>query len=147
MLSQEDKDYFRTLRNDPDAVRFSWSKREIRVDEHNRWWEGTQDALFIAEASFSKTLGATRRVGTLRLTELDESTCEVHLAVAREERGKGLSTRMLKESLELADGLGYTRIVARVDTPNTASLRAFFGAGYRITSPGTVLLERGLEDV
>ena len=105
--------------------------------EHERWWRETQDARYVAES-------AGEDVGVLRITRLDETTCEVHLAVAPQFRGEGYSTEMLREGTLEAKRLGYERIVARVDSDNTPSLRAFLRAGYGVTSPGTLLLERTL---
>jgi len=75
---------------------------------------------------------------------VDESTCMVHIAVGKEHRGAGYSTEMLQEATLKARELGFTHMTARVDAPNTASLRAFLRAGYDVTSPGTLLLERDL---
>lgn len=132
-----DKQFFLDLRNDPDAVRFSYSRRPVTQDEHDFWWDTTGDYLYVAEA----LLGA---VGTLRITPVDESTCMVHIAVGREFRGAGYAREMLQEATQEAKRHGFTHMTAHVDSPNTASLRAFLRAGYAVTSPGTLLLERDL---
>lgn len=132
-----DSAFFWAVRNDPQTIAHSWSKRGVLAEEHARWWQGTPDWRYVAE-------GLTGDVGTLRLTALDDSTCEVHLAVAPEFRGMGYSTEMLKEATVLAREMGYKRIVARVDSDNTPSLRAFVRAGYDVVSPGTLLLQRDL---
>lgn len=132
-----DVSYFWTVRNDPETIAHSWSKRGVTAEEHARWWQTTPDARYVAET-------AEGDVGTLRLTALDDSTCEVHLAVAPGFRGAGYSTEMLREATVLAREKGYGRIIARVDSDNTPSLRAFLRAGYAVTSPGTLLLQRDL---
>lgn len=132
-----DSPFFWVVRNDPDTIAHSWSKRGVTAEEHARWWQTTPDARYVAE-------GLTGDVGILRLTALDDSTCEVHLAVAPGYRGSGYSTDMLREATVVARSLGYTLIVARVDSDNTPSLRAFLRAGYAVTSPGTLLLQRDL---
>ena len=137
LATDTDADFFLTLRNDPETVRNSWSKREVTPTEHAFWWTLTQDRRYVAES-----LGED--VGTLRLTALDDSTCEVHLAVAPQCRGEGYGSEMLREATLECKRLGYARIIARVDAPNTPSLRAFLKAGYAVTSPGTLLLERPL---
>lgn len=130
-----DQPFFFEIRNDPATVSFSWSKRRVEALEHAKWWTETHDLRYVAE-------GITGDVGTLRLTALDDHACEVHLAVAPEFRGMGYSTEMLREATQEARRLGFRRIVARVDAPNTPSLRAFLRTGYDVTSPGTLLLER-----
>ena len=132
-----DKAFFLNLRNDPDAVRFSYSRRPVTQDEHDFWWDTTGDYLYVGVALMGD-------VGTLRITPVDESTCMVHIAVGREFRGAGYAAEMLQEATQEAKRHGFTHMMAHVDSPNTASLRAFLRAGYTITSPGTLLLERDL---
>ena len=132
-----DKEFFLSVRNDVLSVRFSYSQKPVDPAAHDRWWRDTADALFVAEVD-----GAP--VGTVRLSDVDEETCEVHLALAAAERGKGYAAGMLQEAREMARGCGYSRIIARVDSPNTASLRAFLRAGYRVNSPGILLLEQDI---
>ena len=132
-----DKEFFLTLRNDPDAVKYSYSRRPVTQDEHDFWWDTTGDYLYVG-------VGLLGDVGTLRLTPVDESTCMVHIVVGKEHRGAGYATEMLREGLGEAKRHGFCHITAHVDAPNTASLRAFLKAGYDVTSPGTLLLERDL---
>ena len=134
-----DAPFFWAIRNDPQTITNSWSKRAITEGEHARWWGQTHDTRYVAEGAGGEP------VGIVRLTALDDSTCEVHLAVAPGARGLGYSVDMLREATDVAKGLGYELIIARVDAPNTPSLRAFLRAGYDIASPGTLLLERSLK--
>lgn len=133
-----DKEYFRTLRNDPDAVKFSYTKREVTEDEHDYWWDVTGDVRLVAEGAGGDS------VGVVRLTPLDAHTCEVHLTVAADKRGLGHAGEMLRLARKEAAWRGYERLIARVDAPNTASLRAFLRAGYDVVTPGTFMLERGV---
>lgn len=133
--SDVDAPFFWAVRNDPQTIAHSWSKSGVTATEHARWWGATQDARYVAQC-------VEGNVGTLRLTALDDSTCEVHLAVAPEFRGLGYSVEMLREATVMAKKLGYTRIIAHVNADNTPSLRAFLRTGYAVTSPGTLLLER-----
>jgi RimJ/RimL family protein N-acetyltransferase len=109
--------------------------------EHARWWKETNDHLLVAEVEvgLGRVLVA---VGTVRLTPLDDATCEIHLIVAPEQRGKGFSREMLEAGRAVAKELGYTHLIARVDAPNTKSLRAFLREGYTVSSAGTLFLER-----
>ena len=156
-----DRQLFFDLRNDADAVRFSYTKRGVTWYEHNVWWDSTSDQLFVAETRCLKRPNKdmldyletdywddknweNRKVGYVRLTPIDESTCELHFAVTPEERGKGWAVEMLAEARTVAADLGYKHIIARVDVPNTPSIRAFLREGYQITSAGTLFLERNV---
>lgn len=130
-----DKDFFLSVRNEELSVKFSYSQKPVDPAVHDRWWRETHDDLLVAK------VGGIR-VGTVRLSTIDETTCEVHLALVASERGKGYAAGMLQEARRMAEELGYSRIIARVDSPNTASLRAFLRAGYCVKSPGVLLLER-----
>lgn len=132
-----DRQFFFDLRNDPDVVKFSWTKRGVTWEEHCRWYQETWDHLLVAEE------GATR-IGVVRLTPLDDAACEIHFALVAADRGRGWGSRLLEEGRRVAKELGYQHVVARVDTPNTASIRAFLREGYSVASPGTLMLERDI---
>jgi RimJ/RimL family protein N-acetyltransferase len=130
-----DMKFFFDLRNDPESVRFSYTKRGPSWKEHQTWWHKTDDHCFVA-TDFD------RDIGYVRLTPLDDSTCEIHFAIVPEQRGKGWAGFLLERGREEARHLGFTHIIARVDAPNTPSIRAFLREGYQITSAGTLFLER-----
>jgi RimJ/RimL family protein N-acetyltransferase len=130
-----DMKFFFDLRNDPESVRFSYTKRGPSWDEHQAWWFKTDDYCFVA-------MDGQTKLGYVRLTPLDDSTCEVHFAIVSEKRGKGWSTFLLSAGRDEAENLGFKHIIARVDAPNTPSIRAFLLEGYQITSAGTLFLER-----
>lgn len=135
-----DRDFFLALRNDEVSVRFSYTKQEVGKLEHARWWKETNDHLLVAEHEFYD--GIEKRLGLVRLTPLDDATCEVHFILAPEFRGRGLAAGILAMARGVAKELGYTHLIARVDAPNTKSLRAFLREGYTVSSAGTLLLER-----
>lgn len=138
-----DKAFFLEVRNDPQGIRFSYSKKAIDPAAHDRWWKETQDLLYVAEAHQWEHRYA---VGIVRLTPMDDACCEIHFAIHSDWRGQGLAVVLLEEGRKKAMTCGFTHIIARVDSPNTASLRAFLREGYAVTSPGTLLLERGTGD-
>ena len=130
-------------RNDPLTRANSLSPEAITPEQHAAWLAATLASgtryLYVAEASF------TEAIGTVRLDRLDRPTptAEVSITVAPEHRGQGWAGPMLEAVRMEAKAHGITRVVATVKPGNTASLRAFLAAGYRITAPAGVLtLER-----
>jgi len=132
-----DRQFFFDLRNDPDVIKFSYTKQGVAWDQHCRWWADTWDHLLVA-------VEGERRLGTVRLTPLDDACCEVHYALVAADRGRGWAAKVLEEAERVARELGYAHIVARVDTPNTPSIRAFLRSGYSVSSPGTLMFERDI---
>jgi len=130
-----DRQFFFDLRNDPDVVKFSYSRKGVTWAEHCQWYRDTWDRLLVAEEG-------KQRIGTVRLTPIDYSCCEIHFALVAADRGRGWGVKLLEEGRKVAKELGYSVVIAHVDSPNTASIRAFLREGYRVASPGTLMLER-----
>jgi RimJ/RimL family protein N-acetyltransferase len=129
-------------RNDPDAVRFSITRRAVTAAEHKRWLaaslEDTDVHLWIAEQ-------AGVPVGQIRV-DMDRGTGLVSIAVAPEHRGRGLAAVILNAMVAEVGRSGAVRkLRAHVDPDNPASLRAFNKAGFRSLlkhEEGFVVLER-----
>ncbi len=129
-----DRQFFFDLRNDPDVVKFSTTRRGVTWAEHCAWWEKTEDHLLVAEEG-------GRRIGQVRLSPVDDACCELHYALVAADRGRGWGAKLLEEGRRVAKVLGYQRLLAHVDSPNTASIRAFLRDGWGVNS-GLILLER-----
>lgn len=129
-------------RNDPDAVRFSITRRAVTTAEHERWLaaclERTDVHLWIAEQ-------AGVPVGQIRV-DTDRGTGLVSIAVAPEHRGRGLAAVILNAMVAEVGRSGAVRkLRANVDPENLTSLRAFNKAGFRSlvkNDEGFVVLER-----
>jgi spore coat polysaccharide biosynthesis protein SpsF len=119
-----------TLRNDPDAVRFSRSRRQVDKDEHAEWlrrrlhdpatriWLGTR---------------AGDPIGMVRV-DVEGGIGTVSIAVDRRHRGQGLGTALLCRLVaDLADDQQIVGFVASVRSDNTASRRAFAHVGFQPT--------------
>lgn len=124
----DDVDRLRDWRNDPDAVRFSASRREVSRAEHRRWLAerlsdpGTR--LWIAEVD-----GAA--VGQVRVDTAD-GTGTVSIAIAGEHRGHGWGQKILEAMVVAVTGSPNVReLRALVDPGNAASVRVFEHAGFR----------------
>src|SRR5229473_7812353 len=85
-----DREFFFHLRNEKQSVRFSYTKREVEWKEHRQWWFSTDDHLLVAvcddwhKGDPPKPPFPKRDIGTVRLTPLDEHTCELHFAISPE---------------------------------------------------------------
>ena len=134
----DDREFVFEVRNDPTTIQYSYSKRPVGWEEHKAWWLKVNDLIFIAEGEDQQKLGV------VRLSEVDAQTAEIHVMLHPKARRQGRAVVLLALGREEARKLGYTRVLARVDAPNTASLRAFLKEGYRVTSPGVLLLERDI---
>ena len=74
-----------------------------------------------------------RVVGVANYVRLrDPGSAEVAFAVADEEQGRGIGTRLLEQLADRAAGTGVTRFVAEVLAENRAMLSVFTGAGFDV---------------
>jgi RimJ/RimL family protein N-acetyltransferase len=115
-------------RNDHDAVRFSVSRRQVTLDEHEEWLaqrlRDSAPRLWIAEED-----GVA--VGQVRL-DVDGDAGTVSIAVAAGERGRGVGTAILEAAQAIVPATAaLSRLRALVHPDNSASLRVFKRAGFR----------------
>ncbi|MBI4349108.1 MAG: UDP-2,4-diacetamido-2,4,6-trideoxy-beta-L-altropyranose hydrolase [Elusimicrobia bacterium] len=116
------------LANEPGVRAHSFSKEPIPLETHLAWfsaqlaredtryWVATLDGILAAQVRYARE---------------DEETAEVHFSVPAAFRGKGLGTRVLRDTAERAlRELGVRRIVGRVISPNEASAKSFEKAGF-----------------
>jgi RimJ/RimL family protein N-acetyltransferase len=127
------------LRNDADAVRFSVSGRGVTAQEHECWFRTARNdpsrcRIWIAED------GPTP-VGQVRV-DLNGDSGTVSIAVAADQRGRGIGTAMLKALTVKSSKEGTpSRLTAMVRSDNEASLHAFAAGGFRRTGEGSEFLE------
>jgi RimJ/RimL family protein N-acetyltransferase len=118
-------------RNDTEAVRFSVSGRPVTDEEHRRWFTQRRRAdglghLWIAEEDESP-------VGQVRV-DVSGDVGVVSIAVAAEQRGRGIGSEILRAMVAQVTADGTVRILRAVLHPdNVRSLRAFERAGFRLT--------------
>lgn len=117
--TDDDYEYFFTLRTDPVASRMSRRRPPTR-HEHLEWWKRTTDYRFVA-----KEEGVS--VGTLRLSR--EGV--VSIIVDPLFRGVGYGTKMLEALDPEAKALGITLMLAEIAYENEASQRAFLKSGWK----------------
>jgi acetate---CoA ligase (ADP-forming) len=66
----------------------------------------------------------------------EPAAAEVAFAVAEDQQGRGLATRMLEQLAEIAAGRGITRFDAEVMSENRPMLRVFANAGFGVKRAG-----------
>jgi len=123
--TDEDIDYFFTLRIDPVASRMS-RRRAPTPEEHAAWWAQTKDHRFVAEVEGAK-------IGTLRLG----ADGVVSIIVDPLVRGCGWGPVMLRALEPYAREAGIHTMMAEIAYENAPSQKAFIKAGW---SP--ILFER-----
>jgi RimJ/RimL family protein N-acetyltransferase len=114
-------------RNDPEAVRFSVSGRQVTPGEHREWLSARladpSTHLWIAEQ-------AGDAVGQVRVDVLD-GTGTVSVAIAPSQRGRGFGSAVLVAMVVEMNRLGDAPTLrALAHAENTASIRAFERAGF-----------------
>lgn len=119
-------------RNDPITREMSRTTNEISWDSHKLWYEkrSNKDGLLMAE------LGGVPmcmvRLDTLEDTgiEQEHERAEISINLSPDYRGKGLSSKILKEALLYAKGQHIKNIIAEIKTVNTASIKLFEKHGF-----------------
>lgn len=83
-----------------------------------------------------------RLIGTLKLTRYSRRGAELGLLIGEAgHRGRGLGAAVIRRAAQWArEKLGVAYVTAGVRAPNTASLRAFLKAGFRVSAPDPVRL-------
>lgn len=114
-------------RNDPTSVAFSASGTAVEESEHRAWLARRLDdpgcRLLVADCD-------GREVAMLRI-DVADAVGTVSIAVAPQERGRGLGSAILVRAVEeLAGDMQVRLLVAEVLAGNAASLAAFGAAGF-----------------
>jgi RimJ/RimL family protein N-acetyltransferase len=129
--SSRDGDTLFQWRNDPSARRQYLNSATVRRPEHDRWFARTlanpRCRIYLAEDAHG------RPVGQFRL-ERCRGGAEISVSVARQARGRGIGTLLVRRGAAVARrDLGVRRVVAYVRPDNVASAVAFLKAGYRFS--------------
>ncbi len=120
-----------TWRNDADARAASASTDAVSPEAHAAWLEGSLDnprrSLLIAELD-------DEPVGMVRFDALEApATWLVSINLAPAARGRGLAALILQAGWDWLEATGPVDVVlAKIRVMNTASIRAFERAGYRV---------------
>lgn len=122
-----DAPVLRRWRNDPDAVRYSGTRREVTLGEHSAWLR-----YYLADRDTHIWIGEVghRPVGQVRI-DLASGRGHVHIAVDATARGQGYGAQLLRYALDRALADGLDEVIAHVHPANMASLRLFTACRFR----------------
>jgi UDP-2,4-diacetamido-2,4,6-trideoxy-beta-L-altropyranose hydrolase len=117
-------------RNDPAVVGFSLTGRPVTATDHAEWLAArlgrSPSRLWIAEEGVDP-------VGQVRV-DLEDGTGTVSIGVAREHRGRGLGSRMLRAVVvAMEPDVEVRNLRALVHPENVASMLAFEHVGFSDT--------------
>lgn len=143
--TMQDAPFLLILRNDPDAIRFSVTGREVTPAEHQVWLAARlaepDTRLWVAE-------DAGAAVGQVRV-DLESGVGTVSIGIAPDHRGRGVGQAVLQSLVvEMERDPRATRLRAVVHPENGASVRAFEAVGFRRRDGlerDFIVLERSVE--
>lgn len=123
----EDSDRTFAWRNHPEVRRYFHDPRELKRDEHERWWRSTVKA---KDRHLLIALIDDIPAGVLRFDmQGEEAEVSIYLDPARS--GHGLGRRILEAAADWATAkTDLQRLTASIKDQNLASIGAFEGAGF-----------------
>jgi len=115
--------------NDPTVRANSFHADPIPLDEHLVWYK---KKLASSDTSFWIIEDDRMPVAQIRYDRVDESTAKINFSVASNHRGKGIGSKSILLTYEIAcKSLGVRRADGIVFLANKASQHAFVKAGFR----------------
>jgi RimJ/RimL family protein N-acetyltransferase len=142
---QDDEELLLAWRNDPVTRASAFQGDPVMPEDHRAWL-----ARKLADPGCSILLAEEdgRAVGQVRLDRIDVNIAEVDIAVASEDRGRGIGRQILILAVQEAPALlGVRWLRAFVKEANAASLATFRAAGFTPVSDNgaVVTFEREVE--
>lgn len=123
-VTKDDCDLLFNWVNDYEVRANSFNTDEIKYDEHVKWFESMIkkdiSSMYILEIQ-------NKKIGLVRLDKISIDKYLINYSIAREYRGKGFGTmllRLIKEKYILK------LLIGKVKKDNIASIKAFQNAGY-----------------
>lgn len=133
--SAEDVEQVFRLANDPLVRNCSFSPEPIRLADHATWYAKRQASL----DTIFYVLDLEGVITAIVRYDREENEAKIDVAVHPAFRGRGLCSRILKETAEAAvESLAVLGLKAVVFEENTASRRCFTKAGFSETGPTLV---------
>lgn len=136
LATVEDAKAFSMIRNAEDTFKWFFSGKKFTVREVAKWIKGLNpltDEVYMVE--FEGKL-----VGTCSIYNIDweQRSAEIgRIVISGENRGKGLGTRVLNETVRMCATKGLKMIYANIMKNNISSQKAFTKAGFRQASEPT----------
>jgi UDP-2,4-diacetamido-2,4,6-trideoxy-beta-L-altropyranose hydrolase len=139
----DDADLLYRWGNDPEVRARGFHTGPVPWDTHVRWLAGK---LASADADLFVGLdGDDAPVGQVRLDRSEPDGAVISVSVARERRGQGLAADLIRAACRWGAGRrGLCRVHAYIKPDNTASLRAFARAGFRVAGVAQVGTQRAV---
>ena len=123
-----DVDLLYTWSNDPEVRAQSFSGKTIEYEEHTRWFARK---LASNDARIMIALDEEAPAAVVRF-ERSAGECTVSITVAKEYRGKGWATEILRKALKRMRAEQFCGVAtAYIKHRNPASLKAFHSAGFK----------------
>lgn len=126
---EDAKDLF-IWRNDEATRKASFNTTEINFEEHKKWFEQTladpkRNLFIICDKDCNK-------LGQIRFDKKN-NVAEIDVTINPNYRNQGIgSLALLKASHIYINNFGVKQVIAKVKKENTASLKAFQKAGFKI---------------
>lgn len=134
MVEEGDCELLWEWANDPQVRESSFSPDPIPWEDHVAWFRRKRADprchMYIV------TDEGGRPVGQVRFDLRADHNAEVDISIAEAERGRGYAVAALRLGCERVREAGGRTIVAYIKEENTASLRAFSGAGFAFEGLG-----------
>lgn len=134
----EDSETILSWRNDKDTRENSFSKEEISLETHNRWFEKKLAdpgcKMYILEDHGD-------RLGSIRIDILDEKgkIGEISYMIAPDKRRHGYGRKILELIEKKARETGIEVLTGLVKADNPASCRCFENCGYTAAYAGDIV--------
>lgn len=123
-VTQKDCNLLYEWVNDRTVRESSFNLDEISYDEHVSWF----NKKLKSKDSFMYVLKVNQDdVGLIRLDKLDYNSFLINYSIAKEYRGKGYATELLKL---IKEKYPLSLLIGKVKPTNIGSIKAFIKAGY-----------------
>ncbi len=141
--TEEDKDFYFKVRNDPKVwPGFYTQKKPLTEEEHMNWWYSrNQDWVKLIIENDRKP------IGILNIGQLDHWSPEIGYAVLSDYWGKGYGTEAVGNALKWLKSKGYGYCHTTVLKSNQRSLQLLNRLGFKVLGdarPGEVWLTKKL---
>lgn len=125
-VTSNDCDLIFEWANDKSVRENSFNSEKINYDEHIRWF----NRKLISEESLMYILKVkSNEVGMIRLDKIDQLSYLINYSIAKEHRGNGYATVLLKIIKELNPS---NILIGKVKNNNLGSIKAFLNSGYNM---------------
>lgn len=130
-----DSEFLLSVRNDPESVKWSKTKKAVASGEHREWFLQTLSNPNIQIICLEiRGEYHNRLAGYARFRDLGDGISEISFAIDPKYRGKKLALPGLKAALNLFHQTNNTsnmQVIAEISPGNHRSVRLFEKAGFR----------------